>query len=126
NFSQGKPDARFQKQVSDAFRFLAERGSAAPWQDLHEQLRRKLEMLRAAGTTAFADVTQARAVLELVFEKTLPAYRRHHVALLAHLSDANLFQPFFLARVFEAVLSQSSPWDEQERIVSGALSQLND
>src|SRR5262249_9480823 len=40
--------------------------------------------------------------------------------------DRHLFQPFFLARVFEAVLAQAGPWDEHERIVAGALARLND
>src|SRR5262249_38695189 len=37
-----------------------------------------------------------------------------------------LFQPFFLARVAEAVLAQGGPWDQTERIVRGALVRLND
>src|SRR2546429_510383 len=40
--------------------------------------------------------------------------------------DRNLFEPFFLARAFEAVLLQGGPWTEQERIIAGALARLND
>jgi hypothetical protein len=42
------------------------------------------------------------------------------------LSDRELFQPFFLVRVFEAVLLQGPPWNEERRIVTDALRQLND
>ncbi len=126
NFSHGKPDARFQKQWSDAYEFFALREVEKPWQILDLLLRIKLEELHAGAAAAFRDVTQAQAVLALVFNKVLPAYRKHHADLLFHLSEAGLFQPFFLARVFEAVLAQGSPWEEEERIVRGVLKQLND
>jgi hypothetical protein len=126
NFSEGRPDARFQKQLNDAYAYLAEHGAVAPWTSLNEALGAKLEALRQSGAGAFQDVRQAEAVLQLVFAKTLPAYRRHHADLLFHLSDRDLFQPFFLARVIEAVLTQGAPWSDEERIVAGALRQLND
>ena len=126
NFSTGKPDARFQKQLNDADRFLGEQGVAEPWKVLHELLRDQLAALRAGGGSAFQDVTQVEAVLDLVFAQALPAYGRHHADLLFHLSERDLFQPFFLARVCEAVLAQGGPWTESERIVSGALARLND
>src|SRR5262249_50423354 len=99
---------------------------AEPWRALHEALAAKLHELHVANSAAFQDVRQAEAVLSLTFDNLLPGYRRHHTDLLFHLSDEELFQPFFLARVFEAVLSQGSPWDEGDRIVSGALKQLSD
>jgi hypothetical protein len=126
NFSTGKPDPRLQKQLSDAFRWLAERADAQPWKTLHEALRAKLEDLQGSGSSAFKNTDQALAVLFLVFKRVLPAYRQHHADLLFHQSDADLFQPFFLARLFEAVLAQGAPWEDERRIVTGALKQLND
>jgi hypothetical protein len=126
NFAGGKTDARFQKQVSDAYGFLAERGAPEPWKALHELLRSKLDALKASGSGAFRDVRQAKAVLELTFTKVLPAYRQHHADLLFHMSDRELLQPFFLVRVFEAVLFQGTPWSDERRIVADALRQLND
>src|SRR5581483_3373211 len=38
---------------------------------------------------------------------------------------ADLFQPFFLARVCEAVLAQGPPWEES-RVIPLALAKLND
>src|SRR5439155_17770928 len=43
-----------------------------------------------------------------------------------HQTDRELFQPFFLARAFEAVLLQGTPWEEEDRIIAGALAHLND
>lgn len=126
NFSEGRPDPRFQKQLNEAYGYLADQGSQEPWQDLHHILTARLATLRDSGAAGFRDVRQADAVLRLVFTQVLPAYRQHHRDLLGHLGDAELFQPFFLARVVEAVLAQGGPWDEEERIVSGALKRLND
>ncbi len=125
NFAEGKLDPRFQKQVNDAFAFFAEQGSGKPWEDLFHGLKAGLDSLHQGGG-AFRDVGQARAVLELVFLHVLPAYRAHHADLLVHQGEADLWQPFFLARVFEAVLAQRGPWDQTDRIVRGTLRQLND
>src|SRR4051812_31980552 len=91
NFSAGRPDPRFHQQLNDAFAAAAQ-GAAAPWQALHDRLRRDLDALRAANP-AFADAAQAAAVLDAVFAHLLPDYRRHHADLLAHQPDALLFQP---------------------------------
>jgi hypothetical protein len=126
NFAGGKPDARFQKQLSDACRWLAKKGAPEPHALLAELLRSKLAELRAGGTSAFRDTRQAEAVLALVFAELLPAYRAHHADLLFHQPARELFQPFFLARACEAVLLQGAPWDDEARIVAGALAVLND
>jgi hypothetical protein len=158
NFSEGKPDSRFQKQLNDAYAALAqsddaahsEREGEAPaepslhsgggsagaspsrsesglesWQALRAILTRKLEQLKKEGG-GFQDAHQAEGALTLIFDHVMPAYRQHHQDLLAHLSDTELFQPFLVARIAEAVLAQGSPWQETERIVAGALNQLND
>lgn len=126
NFSEGKPDPRFQKQFNDAYGLLADPGAPEPWMALHSALWAKLSELHASGASAFRSTEQAEGVLRRVFERVLPAYRRHHADLLFHLSDADLYQPFFLVRAVEAVLALGGPWDEDERAVGGALAQLND
>src|ERR1043165_226608 len=126
NFSEGRPDPRFQKQLHDAYVFLMQHGSVKPWEDLRDLLRARLHQLHQNGSPAFADRTQAEAVIRLVFDDVLRAYRDHHRDLLAHQEDADLWQPFFLVRVCEVVLNQRGPWDESARIVSGAVKQLND
>ena len=126
NFSEGKPDPRFQKQLHDAFVFVATRGSTQPWIDLPAELLAQLQILRGKGSAAFADVTQVEAVLRITFTDLPAAYKAHHRDLLAHQVDATLWQPFFLVRACEAVLAQRGPWDETPRIVAGALKLLND
>lgn len=125
NFSEGRPDARFQKQLNDACRYLGERGADDVAAALLGELRRELKTLHAGDAGAFRDIRQADAMLA-AFVDVLPAYRRHHADLLGHQTDAHLFQPFFLARVLEAVLSQGPPWDQHDRLVAGTLSRLND
>jgi hypothetical protein len=126
NFSEGRPDPRFQKALSDAYAFLAARNVAQPWAALHQALRAKLADLQAGGAAAFREARQAEAVLALAFDGVLPAYRAHHADLLFHLSDADLWQPFLLARVFEAVLAEGPLRRDGKDVVAGALARLND
>jgi hypothetical protein len=124
NFSDGRPDPRWQKQLNDAYAFLAGRGEAAPWTALLDWLGARLRQLHAAGAAAFRDVAQAREVLALV-GRVLPAYRAHHADLLAHLEDRDLFGPFFLARVCEAVLTRRAAGGDGDP-VADVLARLND
>ncbi len=103
NFSDGRPDPRWQKLLNDAFASQARAGRTRPWDALLAAMGEALARLEAGGGAAFRDTAQARAVLSLTTE-TLPAYRRHHADLLVHLDDAELFGPMFLARVFETCL----------------------
>ncbi len=124
NFSDGRPDARWQKQLNDAYAFLSQGGEPALWQVLLGVLTAGLRELHESAA-AFRDVRQAEAALALA-AKILPAYRAHHADLLAHLDDRDLFTPFFLARVFEAVLVQRVPAEEEAKAVAGVLPHLND
>ena len=122
NFSSGKPDSRFHQQLNRLSAWLRPTAEGVP---LVARLNQKLDQL-ATSSPAFSDCHQARAVIRLVFDAVLPAYRQHHADLLFHLQEADFLQPFFLARVFESVLSQRGPWEETARIVAGSLAQLND
>lgn len=126
NFSDGRPDPKFQRALDDAFAFLRAHSVDRPWAALGRWLVEQADALQAAGSPAFRDVTQARAVVELAFGPVLAAYREHHRDLLAHQTDRALFNAFFLARVCEAVLAQGGPWDEPDRIIHGAVQRLND
>jgi hypothetical protein len=110
NFSDGRPDPRWQRHLDDAFAVLARRGVAAPHAALFDWLRAGLDRLR--GTTpAFRDVAQAEAILAVAAEVPA-AYRAFHADLLAHQDDAVLFNAFFLARVCEAALALRAAGDE--------------
>lgn len=122
NFSGGKPDVKFQRNLNQ---LRASFGADRPWTEFQSFLREHLTRLQAS-VPAFADSAQAAAVIALVFDECLPAYRRFHADLLFHLSEEAFDQPFFIARMCEAVLEQGPPWNETARIVEGALHKLND
>jgi hypothetical protein len=126
NFSDGRPDPKFLRAIDDCFGIVLAASSPEPWVAIGQWLDAQACRLRDGGSSAFRDVTQARAVARLAFAATLAGYRKHHVDLLAHQRDANLFNSFFMARACEAVLAQGSPWDEDDRIVAGAVQKLND
>jgi len=126
NFSSGAPDPGFLRGVNELFGAVHETGGDGPaWKALGRLLRGHLGEVRGRSE-AFARVDQAEAVLRLVFDEVLPGYRRFHRDLLFHSSDEELFQPFLIGRVCEAVLRQGGPWHQTERIVQGAVRTLND
>jgi hypothetical protein len=125
NFSDGRPDPRFQKGLADAFGVLIDAGDEAPWATVFAWLDAALADLADSGGAAFRDATQVTGVLAAAAR--LPAaYRSHHADLLAHQPDADLFTPFFLARGFEAILRVGGGWEEPDRVAAGAVQLLND
>ena len=127
NFSSGTPDPRFLENVNKLFgRIEARSPPAKPtWRALGDVLRAELNAVEGASD-AFRRIDQAEAVLKLVFDLALPAYREFHRDLLFHQTDETLFQPFFIGRVCEAILQQGGPWHETDRIMHDALFHLND
>lgn len=128
NFSSGVHDPKFLRAICAVFAVI----EADP-NDEHDQpaivlcdwLERRIDEL-AASASAFGDVSQAREVVRILRYDLLPAYRAFHRDLLWHQPDRELWRPLFLGRAFEAILSQSAPWNETKRIVAGALDTLND
>ncbi len=137
NFSDGRPDPRWQKLLNDAFAHYARAGEPRPWEALLEGLAAHLDRLHHSGSSAFKDVSQAGAVLGFT-AALLPAYRHYHADLLAHLPDEDVFGPFFLVRVFEGVLAHAGEvvgWWSAEgsagaspppSLTAALLAQLND
>jgi hypothetical protein len=126
NFSSGSPDVQFLANLNTLFEQTAGPSSGLPvWLQVGRLLTERLNTLKTT-TSAFRDAEQAGAILELVFDRTLPAYRHFHRDLLFHHTDESLFRPFFVGRVCEAVLKQGPPWSEVDRIVTAAVAQLND
>lgn len=107
NFSDGRPDPRWQKQFHDVCALLVQRTVPRYWDVLTNLLGQRLHQLHREGSAAFRDIQQAERVLALL-PRVLGAYREHHRHLLAHLSDDELFQPFFLVRVLETILSEGA------------------
>jgi len=127
NFSSGASDPQFLRNLNQLCGSLAPH--LAPRQSLLDPLD---DLLRTRLTTltdsspAFQNADQARAVLRLTLEDLPARYREFHRDLLFHQSDADLWRPLLLGRMFEAVLEQGGPWDESERITKGAIQHLND
>ncbi len=109
NYSTGRPDVRFQKGFNDAHGWLEKHGETTPWLRLPAILRQVLHRLHQEGVAAYQDIQQADHILQWLPDYLLPAYRSHHQDLLGHRLDAELFQPFFLVRAIEALLSQGAP-----------------
>jgi hypothetical protein len=124
NFSTGRADARAQAKLFEAWQIGASGDS--PWLAVADMLLEALAELHRARRSAFLDIQQAQAVIDLAFRQLPPVYRAHHRDLLAHQSDAGLFQCGFFVRAAEAVLVQQGPWNETDRILAGAMNRLND
>lgn len=126
NFSDGRPDPKFQRGMNDAFRAMLNLAAEAPWVRVYQWLLKQADQLEQSGSSAFRDLSQSRAVLCLTMDQLLKAYRAFHADLLRHQQDVTLFNSFFCVRALEAVLAQGSPWTETARIIQGAIRQLND
>ncbi len=126
NFSSGASDPKFLRHLDELYCLLEPKVSRE--KSLNEvvcRLQKTIDRLQTSGGP-FADVSQARAVVQLLDKKLLPAYRAFHHDLLFHQQEADLWRPFFIGRAFEALLTQGSPWEEADRIVDNALALLND
>ncbi len=127
NFSSGASDSKFLSNLNELWNELIEQGVLAEQRlpTAAKLLNEKIDSL-AQSSAAFRDAMQARSLIRLLFHEMPRAYRRHHRDLLFHQTDAALWQPFFVGRVAEAILSEAGPWNETERIIAGALARLND
>ncbi len=130
NFSSGKPDPRLLRNLNELFALIetAAPESAAAGSTPHivyQRLQARLGEL-AGATGAFEKADQCQSVLPLVFEHLPQRYREFHRDLLFHVSDAEIWRPFFVGKACEAVLAQGPPWNETDRIIDGTIAQLND
>ncbi|MCG8586138.1 MAG: hypothetical protein MI757_15630, partial [Pirellulales bacterium] len=127
NFSEGAADARLLANLNRVYRPVYEQsdGSTPLWRQFHEELLRRLEGLAAESDT-FRDSTQASSSLSLAFDHVIPSYLEFHRDLLAHQKEDFLFGPLMIGRIFEAVLRQPRPWDDQQQVLGGAIASLCD
>ncbi len=127
NFSSGTSDPAFLRRLNELWLAVeqSDRSTGEPWQDVRQLLTKQLAELRQHNP-AFRNSEQVERILHLLFDRFLPAYREHHRDLLFHQSDAQLWRPFFIGRVAEALIAAGGPWNETERIVDEALRRVND
>ncbi len=134
NYSSGAADPHLLENLNYLYQLAeppGEEASGESWRQIHQWLRDKLSEVSGREATpqdagAFQDAGQVEAVLRLAFEKFIPAYFDFHQDLLFHQNPNDVVRPFFLGRIFEAVLSQGGPWREAARIVGDGIAQLND
>ena len=137
NFSNGAYDPRFLADFRDVFAtFVDSRNELAAKSEamasnylpdivggFHQVLVDRAELLKQSNS-AFRDVSQCLEVARLTLTKLPAAYREFHSDLLFHQDDEFLFNSFFLARGFEAVLRAGD--GREELILQRAIDQLND
>jgi hypothetical protein len=136
NFSSGAFDPAAWRALSDLYATFEPHGSkgivelADAVMRVGVLLRERLAAMEAMEP-AFRDCRQARAVLAIVFERLLPAYRAFHADLLEHQPEGGIERPFFVMAAAQAVLATGGPWDDTgeaavDRIVRQAVGRLND
>ena len=141
NFSSGAFDPTVWRAMNDVFESVesAPEHSATAAGPIVERpdaatrvavlLAERLEGL-AATEAAFRDATQARAVLDLLFSRLLPAYRAFHGDLLEHQPTGGFERPFFLMAAAQAILASDLASDvagaDLDAIVRQAIGRLND
>jgi hypothetical protein len=126
NFSAGSSDPKFLAGLNSLYQ-SHEAGVPRPdtMRRVADDLHAAIKAAKSSGA-AFANTQQAEAIVDLAFEQFPARYEAFHKDLLFHQPPGNIWRPFFLGRVVEAVLGQEGPWDESERILTGAIKQLND
>src|SRR5207237_5567917 len=96
NFSSGAPDPQFLANLDRLFEQTAAEHSGLPvWLQVGRLLTDRLAELRNQSAT-FREADQAAAVLELVFDQALPAYRQFHSDLLIKRTDETSYRYFFM------------------------------
>jgi len=129
NFSAGTEDPGFQQNLNLLFgRLAADNDEKPTFERLGDLLSQQLAALHGTKP-AFNDIEQAAAAVRTVFGRILPAYRRFHRDLLFHQSETTLWQPLFLARVFEEVLrcvaEGGQSWDDAIGLEEAVVRRLN-
>ena len=135
NFSSGAFDPVAWRALSDLFAsvepaiagVIVERTDTAV--RVAAILRERLAILEA-NEPAFRDARQARAVLEILFDRLLPAYRAYHCDLLEHQPPGGIERPFFVMAAAQAVLATGGPFEidaaETDAIVAQSIASVND
>ncbi len=126
NYSSGTDDPKIYGCWNRLFAAVKAAGAESTLGAVGRTLGEGLSAPDALGLAfATGKISQASAVIELLFDQVLPAYRHFHRDLLAHQSDDDLFGPFDVARAANLILAQGGPWNETERIVPAVVAELN-
>jgi hypothetical protein len=131
NFSSGGFDPHAWRAMSDLYAevepaaaggVVEAAGTAAAMRVLLADRLRALE----PADPAFRDARQAWGVLDVLFDRLLPAYRDFHADLLEHQPPGAIERPFFLMAAAQAVLAAGGPGDDPQAVVDQAIDRLNE
>ncbi len=91
NFSNGASDPQFLARLNELYRRIEPAGveQRNTRHEVRELLLARAEQLAAESAT-YRDVQQAKAVIDLAFDRLPTEYRKHHRDLLFHQPDAVL------------------------------------
>jgi hypothetical protein len=139
NFSSGSFDPAAWRAINDLFAAVetASGEDGAAFEERPDTASAVAAMLRKrlgeleASEPAFRQASQARAAIEVVFDRLPLAYRRYHADLLAHQPPGGLERPFFLMAAGQAVLAEAASGeepglDDSDRLVERVITRLND
>jgi hypothetical protein len=132
NFSSGAFDPSAWRACSDLYAGLEPADAAGLVVESPDSVARLAAILTKRlgelepAEPAFRDATQARWVLETVFNHVLPGYHRFHADLLEHQPPGSLDRPYFVMAAAQAVLATSSSGDDCAEAAGRAIERLND
>lgn len=127
NFSSGSPDPLFLSALDGLFRSKASsnaRSKSPTWKQVCQGLTKSLADLEKTSST-FSDAQQARRVLELT-QSFCSAYLKHHEVLLAHQSEEQHFNSYFIGRSMEALLGADPMSEDTDAVLAKAIQDIND
>ena len=129
NFSSGSHDPSFHANLNLVFSSFSnsvpDSSNSPLWRSVVEILTEKLADLSQNSPT-FRDSGQAKQVIDLVANATLPTFWKFHRDLLFHQQECDIVSPFFLGRVCEAVLQEATDWNDPNQVVEASIRRLND
>ena len=134
NFSSGSHDPHFFRHLNVLYQYCEHVGDSQVegnkpvplWLRVFQLLEGQLKYLQEKSST-FTNPEQATLVLSNTRDNLLPKYIEFHSDLLFHQSEAALFGPFFVGRVFEFFLiciNQSPGWNSTRQ--NEIIDKLND
>jgi hypothetical protein len=139
NFSSGSFDQAAWRAINDLFAAVetAPGADGAAFEERPDTARAVAAVLRhrlgelEASEPAFRQASQARAAIDVVFDRLPLAYRRYHADLLAHQPAGGLERPFFLMAAGQAVLAEAGAGEEPgldapDRFLERVVVRLND
>ena len=143
NFSSGQHDPKFFQNLDFVFRHCRSLQDESPSETasdptsdppsqpppervacVRDLLKARLAAVKESSDT-YRDSLQVENIFNLVFEDFLPAYLLHHRDLFYHQTKDVLLNSFFIGRVFETVISQSTNCDSPNQMIAQSLAHLN-